>query len=200
MGELDIGKIKWNDGQLIPAVLQNYHTGKVLMVGYMNKEALEKTVETGQVWFFSRSRQALWHKGETSGNIQKVVSIACDCDYDTLLIMVDPQGPTCHLGTESCFAAGSNLLLDDLIATIQERYNTRPQDSYTSYLFNEGLDKILKKVGEEAAEVIIAGKNRAKGEIAQESGDLLYHLLVLLQEQGVALKDVLAVLRERRSK
>ncbi|MFZ7104797.1 MAG: bifunctional phosphoribosyl-AMP cyclohydrolase/phosphoribosyl-ATP diphosphatase HisIE [Peptococcaceae bacterium] len=200
MGNVDLKKIKWNHDNLVPAVLQDYLTGKVLMLGYMNEEAVTKTLETGEVWFWSRSRRTLWHKGETSGNIQKLVNITPDCDYDTLLVMVEPQGPTCHLGTESCFARGSNLLTDELIATITARYQERPENSYTSYLFNQGLDKILKKVGEEAAEVIIAAKNEGNLELAQESADLLYHLLVLFQERDINIKDILGVLRERRSK
>jgi len=198
MGGLAIEKVKWNQDNLLPAVLQDYLTGQVLMVAYMNKEALEKTIETGEAWFWSRSRQELWHKGATSGNIQKVLKLSLDCDNDTLLVLVDPEGPACHLGTKSCFNEGSQLFLDNLRRIIHERYEERPEGSYTTYLFDKGLDKILKKVGEEASEVIIAAKNPDKKELAQEAADLLYHLLVLLEERQIDLEEVLNVLKERR--
>ncbi|MFZ5943981.1 MAG: bifunctional phosphoribosyl-AMP cyclohydrolase/phosphoribosyl-ATP diphosphatase HisIE [Bacillota bacterium] len=198
MKKLDPSILKWNDDKLIPAILQDYLTGKVLMMAYMNRESLEKTMETGEAWFWSRSRQSLWHKGGTSGNIQKVLTIAADCDSDTLLLQVEPQGPACHLGSESCFAEGSNLLLDDLCNIISQRYRERPEKSYTTYLFNQGLDKILKKVGEETAEVIIAAKNHSMPELKAESADLLYHLLVLFREKELSLREVLDVLKERR--
>jgi len=191
-------EIKWNKEKLLPAVVQEYLTGKVLMAAYMNPEALEKTIETKEAWFWSRSRQELWHKGATSGNIQKVLNLSLDCDQDTLLVQVDPQGPACHLGTESCFNQGSNLFLDDLRNVIQQRYQERPEGSYTTYLFNQGLDKILKKVGEEAAEVIIAAKNSSDQELTLETADLIYHLLVLFQERQLDFDEVLNVLRERR--
>ncbi|MDN5322068.1 MAG: phosphoribosyl-AMP cyclohydrolase / phosphoribosyl-ATP pyrophosphohydrolase [Clostridia bacterium] len=198
MVRLEVTSIKWNSDNLIPAILQDYLTGKVLMMAYMNKEALEKTIATKEAWFWSRSRKTLWHKGGTSGNVQKVISIALDCDYDTLLVQVDPRGPACHLGTESCFGEGSNLLLENLIKIIEQRYQERPEKSYTTYLFNEGIDKILKKVGEEAAEVIIAAKNNTKKELAQESADLLYHLFVLFKEKDIDYRQILEVLKERR--
>lgn len=198
MDRLDIKKIKWNQDNLLPVVVQDYLTGQVLMVAYMNPEAFQKTLETGETWFWSRSRQELWHKGATSGNTQKVLNLALDCDKDTLLVEVDPQGPSCHLGTNSCFDGGSELFLDTLRKVIKQRYQDRPEGSYTTYLFDKGLDKILKKVGEEASEVIIAAKNPEQQELIQESADLLYHLLVLFQERQVNFREILNVLKERR--
>ncbi|KJS86030.1 MAG: phosphoribosyl-ATP pyrophosphatase [Peptococcaceae bacterium BICA1-8] len=198
MDRLETAEIKWNKEKLLPAVVQDYLTGKVLMVAYMNPEALEKTIETKEAWFWSRSRQELWHKGATSGNIQKVLNLSLDCDQDTLLVQVDPQGPACHLGTESCFNQGSDIFPDHLRKVIEQRYHERPEGSYTTYLFNEGLDKILKKVGEEAAEVIIAAKNSSDQELTLETADLIYHLLVLFQERQLDFREVLNVLRERR--
>jgi phosphoribosyl-ATP pyrophosphohydrolase/phosphoribosyl-AMP cyclohydrolase len=200
MDRLKNGEIKWNQDNMVPAVVQDYLSGQVLMVAYMNKEALKKTLETGETWFWSRSRQELWHKGATSGNTQKVIRISPDCDRDTLLVEVAPQGPACHLGTDSCFNEGSNLLLDDLRKVIKQRYQERPEGAYTTYLFNKGLDKILKKVGEEAAEVIIAAKNPARQELIMESADLLYHLLVLFEERKIDFREILDELKERRSK
>ena len=141
----------------------------------------------------------LWHKGATSGNTQKLVNISLDCDLDTILMEVIPQGPACHLGTESCFKEGSNLFLDDLRKIIKKRYQERPEGSYTSYLFDKGLDKILKKVGEEGAEVIIAAKNPDKKELVYEAADLLFHLLVLFEERQIDFRQILHELKERRS-
>ena len=200
MDRLKNGEIKWNQDNMVPAVVQDYLSGQVLMVAYMNKEALKKTLETGETWFWSRSRQELWHKGATSGHTPKVSRISPDCDRDTLLVEVAPQGPACHLGTDSCFNEGSNLLLDDLRKVIKQRYQERPEGAYTTYLFNKGLDKILKKVGEEAAEVIIAAKNPARQELIMESADLLYHLLVLFEERKIDFREILDELKERRSK
>ncbi len=197
--------LKFDERGLIPAVVQDYHTGQVLMVAYMNREALEKTVATGETHFYSRSRQRLWHKGETSGNIQKVKEIFYDCDADTLLVQVLPQGPACHTGARSCFyrtvggdekTAGS--ILDELAAVIADRKENMPEGSYTTYLFEKGLDKILKKVGEETAEVIIAAKNPGSGELVYETADLFYHLLVLLEEKGVTLESIWQELAKRR--
>ncbi|NLW25380.1 MAG: bifunctional phosphoribosyl-AMP cyclohydrolase/phosphoribosyl-ATP diphosphatase HisIE [Clostridia bacterium] len=199
MNELNIEEIKWNNDNLLPVIVQDYLTGKVLMLAYMNKESLTKTIQTKETWFFSRSRQSLWHKGETSGNIQKVVSWGLDCDRDTLLLQVKPTGPSCHLGRESCFEEGSETLIEELSKVIRKRAEERPAGSYTTYLFTEGLDKILKKVGEEAAEVIIAAKNKNPEEIASEMADLIYHLLVLLTEREMHLRQVLQVLVKRRS-
>lgn len=191
------------DGQgLIPAVIQNALTGKVLMLGYMNEEALSKTQEEGVVWFYSRSRSRLWKKGETSGNELEVVSLAEDCDGDALLILARPKGPTCHTGTESCFESpGVQSVIgtgvSKLVGVIDSRYLNRPEGSYTTYLFDKGLDKILKKVGEEAAEVIIASKNDDKAALVGELSDLLFHSLVLLREKGVTVTEVLEELTKR---
>jgi phosphoribosyl-ATP pyrophosphohydrolase/phosphoribosyl-AMP cyclohydrolase len=197
--------LKYDEQGLIPAVLQDVGTGRVLMVAWMNQEAYDKTLETGRAHFWSRSRKELWEKGATSGNTQEVVSIQVDCDGDTLLVQVKPAGPACHTGEESCFfqtvkgevPAGRIGFLAELDATIAKRKAQPVAGSYTNYLFDKGLDKILKKVGEEASEVIIAAKNGAKAEIAGEVSDVLYHLLVMLQETGVPLRDVLAELMRR---
>lgn len=181
---------------LVPAILQHYQTKQVLMMGYMNEEAYQKTMEEKVAWFYSRSREALWKKGETSNNIQKVVDIKLDCDGDTLLVLVDPAGPTCHLGTQSCFG-DEYFNLSILEETIQDKMNNPKEGSYTKYLVDEGLDKILKKCGEEMTEVIIAAKNKDKEEITAETSDMLYHLLVLLQQQGVSLSDIEAELAHR---
>jgi phosphoribosyl-ATP pyrophosphohydrolase/phosphoribosyl-AMP cyclohydrolase len=195
--EIDINKINWNEKGLLPVILQHYLTGKVLMVAYMNKEALGKTLATRVAWFWSRSRKTLWQKGETSGNVQRVINLYLDCDQDTLLLKVDPQGPACHLGTESCFGSDSEPLLEQLKQVLAQRNLERPEKSYSTYLFTQGLDKILKKVGEEAAEVIIAAKNNNPQELAQEAADLIYHLMVLFEASGVAYEQVWEVLQER---
>lgn len=192
-----IEKIKWGQDSLLPAVVQDYISGQVLMVAYMNPESLAKTIDTGETWFWSRSRQELWHKGEISGNTQRVVNLALDCDQDTLLVTVEAQGPACHLGTTSCFKEGSDLLLPSLQGVIKDRNQNRPEGSYTTYLFEQGIDKILKKVGEEATEVVIAAKNPQDQELVKESADLLYHLLVLFEERQIDFRQVLEVLKER---
>ena len=175
----------------------------------MNQESLTKTIETGETWFFSRSRQELWHKGATSGNTQTVVSMKYDCDQDAVLVLVEPKGPACHTGAVSCFSEGitertSSLadyqILQSLEKLIIEREKERPEGAYTTYLFEKGVDKILKKVGEEAAEVIIAAKNRDKEELKWEAADLLYHLQVLLVEQDLPFKEVLKTLEERHKR
>ncbi|MGO4928949.1 bifunctional phosphoribosyl-AMP cyclohydrolase/phosphoribosyl-ATP diphosphatase HisIE [Fundicoccus sp. Sow4_D5] len=181
---------------LVPAILQDDRTGQVLMLGYMNQEAYDKTREEGVAWFYSRSKERLWKKGESSGHIQEVVSIDVDCDQDTLLVRVKPLGPTCHTGTQSCFGDQSfNLAI--LEQTIAAKIANPQEGSYTKYLIDEGLDKILKKCGEEMTEVVLAAKNKDKEELIDESSDLLYHFLVLLQAQGVQLKNVEAKLAER---
>lgn len=201
-----IDNLKFDDNGLIPAVVQDAKTYEVLTLAYMNKESITKTIETGETWFYSRSRQELWHKGATSGNKQKVENIKFDCDKDALVVLVNPQGPACHEGTVSCF--GNSLygeqsqvlpftILQKLEEVIADREENRPEGAYTTYLFEKGVDKILKKVGEEAAEVIIAAKNRDKEELNWEAADLLYHLLVLLREQKLPLADVLGVLAKR---
>ncbi len=267
--------IRWSPDGLVTAVVQDAASKDVLMVAYMNREALKLTVESGDTWFWSRSRKELWHKGATSGNVQKVKSLAYDCDADTLLLKVVPQGPACHTGSNSCFYrelplggaageasqsrsradnatfhsgqnadngksgggetlaaadrgteeyVGSSLrgvereeakgwrkdgavdaqdrfaILAKLESTIAERELERPEGAYTTYLFDKGVDKILKKVGEEAGEVIIAAKNRSPEELRYEVSDLIYHLLVLLQEQKLPLDDVLAELDRRYNK
>jgi phosphoribosyl-AMP cyclohydrolase / phosphoribosyl-ATP pyrophosphohydrolase len=214
-----INTIKFDERGLVPAIIQDYQSGQVLMMAYMNAESLGKTMQTGQTWFYSRSRQSLWMKGESSGHIQAVKEVLYDCDEDTLLIKVEQIGAACHTGHYSCFyrnvdgqeiepavfdpdqvygsPAGPGILYE-LYDIIVERQQKMPEGSYTTYLFAKGLDKILKKVGEENAEVIIASKNRNKSEVVYETADLLYHLLVLLVEQGVSLEDIFAELKSRR--
>ncbi|AMO86828.1 bifunctional phosphoribosyl-AMP cyclohydrolase/phosphoribosyl-ATP diphosphatase HisIE [Solibacillus sp. FSL W7-1472] len=197
--------VKFNDQGLITAVVQDAQSKEVLTVAYMNEESLQKTIETNETWFYSRSRQELWHKGETSGNTQKVVSIKTDCDKDALVIEVIPAGPACHNGTTSCFTEslvenerpGSVAILPQLVEVIKQREIDMPEGAYTTYLFDKGIDKICKKVGEEATEVVIGAKNRDAEEVKWESADLLYHLLVLLQEQKVDVYEVLDVLQKR---
>lgn len=197
--------LTFDDKGLIPVIVQHAVTREVLTLAYMNEEAYKKTVETKEAWFFSRSRQELWHKGETSGNTQRVVSIQTDCDSDALVLEVLPSGPACHTGEETCFhksleqfeeASGYNVLTN-LIKTIEERQQTMPKGAYTTYLFEKGVDKICKKVGEEASEVIIASKNNDAEELKWEAADLIYHLLVLLQNQNVSYYDLLQVLQKR---
>ncbi len=204
---MDINNIKFDSKGLIPAVIQEAGSGEILMLAYMNKESLMKTIETKQTWFYSRSRQKLWHKGETSGNFQNVVSIKYDCDADTLLINARQIGVACHTGAKSCFhnTLFENEQVDDIGSIIHSLYNIidkrkkeRPEGSYTSYLFNEGQDKILKKVGEENAETIIASKNNDTQEIVYETSDLLYHLFVLLSYHQITPEMIAAELNERK--
>ncbi|PTL37341.1 bifunctional phosphoribosyl-AMP cyclohydrolase/phosphoribosyl-ATP diphosphatase HisIE [Alkalicoccus saliphilus] len=205
-------QLSFDEKGLIPAVVQDEATKEVLTLAYMNKESLNKTIETGETWFYSRSRQELWHKGATSGNIQKVTEIRVDCDQDALTVFVDPAGPACHTGAVSCFyetlweseekpaeKEARFAIIEELESLLAVREQEKPEGSYTTYLFEEGVDKILKKVGEEASEVIIAAKNRDRQELTWESADLLYHWLVLLQEQKLPLDDVLNRLKERHS-
>ncbi|MGE7692132.1 bifunctional phosphoribosyl-AMP cyclohydrolase/phosphoribosyl-ATP diphosphatase HisIE [Lysinibacillus sp. NPDC097214] len=197
--------IKFDEKGLVTAVVQDANTKEVLTVAYMNKESLEKTLESGETWFFSRSRQELWHKGATSGHTQKIVSIKADCDGDALVVEVIPAGPACHNGTTSCFTeiiqqnakVGSVEILSKLVNVIAKREQEMPVGAYTTYLFDKGIDKICKKVGEEATEVVIGAKNRDTEEVKWEAADLMYHLLVLLQEQKVSIYDVLQVLEKR---
>jgi phosphoribosyl-AMP cyclohydrolase / phosphoribosyl-ATP pyrophosphohydrolase len=203
--------VKFDERGLAPAVVQDSETRQVLMLAYMNAESLQRTLDTGETWFWSRSRGELWHKGETSGNTQRVVDIVLDCDGDTLVIKVAPAGPACHTGETSCFhnviqaatdssrgAGDLGDVLSGLYSLVEERKQKRPEGSYTSYLFDQGLDKILKKVGEESAETMIAAKNEDRNELAKESCDLLYHLIVLLVERGVGLTDLRDELVRRR--
>jgi phosphoribosyl-AMP cyclohydrolase / phosphoribosyl-ATP pyrophosphohydrolase len=167
----------------------------------MNKEALQLTLERRETYLWSRSRQQLWHKGETSGNSQKVTKVSLDCDNDAVLVEVEPLGPACHTGAYSCFGVEPELegVLQELYSVIEQRKEKRPDGSYTTYLFNSGLDKILKKVGEEATETIVAAKNSDSQRLVSETGDLLYHLLVLLVERGVTLDEITRELKERRN-
>jgi len=195
-----IERAKFGPDGLIPAVVQDARTREVLTVAYMNEEALRLTLERRETYFWSRSRRQLWHKGETSGNSQKVTNVSLDCDNDTVLVEVEPRGPACHTGAYSCFGVEPRLegVLRELYSVVEERKEKRPEGSYTTYLFNSGLDKILKKVGEEATETIVAAKNEDPARLVSETGDLLYHLLVLLVERGISLEEILKELRERR--
>ncbi|MEC1750740.1 bifunctional phosphoribosyl-AMP cyclohydrolase/phosphoribosyl-ATP diphosphatase HisIE [Bacillus mojavensis] len=200
-------ELRFNEDGLIPAIVQDAASKEVLTLAYMNRESYEKTMETKETWFYSRSRQELWRKGETSGNTQAVKGIRYDCDQDALVVLVEPSGPACHTGSYSCFTkekteeqtSGRFDIISELERVIAERQAEMPEGAYTTYLFHEGVDKILKKVGEEASEVIIAAKNRDHEELKWEAADLLYHLLVLLREQALPLDDVLEVLRKRHS-
>jgi phosphoribosyl-AMP cyclohydrolase / phosphoribosyl-ATP pyrophosphohydrolase len=193
-------KAKFNNDGLIPAVVQDAGTREVLTVAYMNQEALRLTLEKGETYFYSRSRKALWHKGDTSGNFQKVQRVSLDCDSDTVLIEVVPMGPACHTGSYSCFGVepGFSGSIEQLYEVVAERKETRPEGSYTSRLFNEGIDKIVKKLGEEAVETIIAAKNESSQRIVEETADLLYHLVVTLVEKGVTLEEIQVELQKRK--
>ena len=215
---VDISKVKFDEKGLVPAIVQE-ESGQVLMLAYMNKESLEKTIETGLTWFWSRSRGCLWQKGETSGNIQQVKEISYDCDGDTLLVRVHQRGVACHTGTYSCFSGrrlppeqtGKDVavvppekqqslavVLNELYDVIKDRQLHPIDGSYTNYLFDHGQDKILKKVGEEAVETVIASKNNVRKEIIYEMGDLWYHCLVLLAFHGISPEELFAELMSRR--
>jgi phosphoribosyl-AMP cyclohydrolase / phosphoribosyl-ATP pyrophosphohydrolase len=208
--DFDARELKFDERGLIPAIVQEAQTGEVLMLAYMNRESLEKTVTSGQTYFWSRSRNILWHKGETSGNTQTVRSITVDCDNDALLVRVDQKGVACHTGEHSCFyrtafggetpSASLVEVLSSLSRRIHQRKEEMPDGSYTTKLFKEGTDRILKKVGEEAGEIIIAAKNHNAGEIAWEVADLLYHLLVMMEQEGVPLSKVSEELERRAIK
>jgi phosphoribosyl-ATP pyrophosphohydrolase/phosphoribosyl-AMP cyclohydrolase len=203
-------RIKFDDKGLVPAVVQDGVSGQVRMLGYMNREALALTAQTGRLHFWSRSRQQLWMKGETSGNIHHVLEVRTDCDGDTLLVQVQADGPTCHLGTESCFEGEpvatletlptTSRVVDEVAAVVAARRVNPVNGSYTNYLLEQGIDKIGKKIGEEAAEVIIAAKNADSAALAAESSDLIYHLLVLLEAAGVPREEVWNVLSTRRGR
>ena len=201
----DIKNLKYNQDGLIPAIITDAADGAVLMLGYMNAESLGITLEKKKVCFFSRSRQKLWLKGETSGNFLNVVSIKTDCDADTLLITANPDGPTCHTGARSCFFediyededAEEAFCLDNLMKLIEGRKTNPKEGSYTTYLFEKGIDKILKKVGEECTEVIIAGKGGDRAEAIYEIADLTYHVLVMMTEMGISIDEVRAELASR---
>lgn len=221
MTMIAVEDLKYDERGLMPVVVQDAVTREVLTVAYMNAESLRRTLADGETWFWSRSRAQLWHKGETSGHIQRVRGLAVDCDNDSLVVFVEPTGPACHSGARSCFHnevesdssfAGDNLrerlgqsislgaTLEELHALIESRRRERLEGSYTTYLFEQGLDKILKKIGEEASETIIAAKNVDAPAFVAEVSDLLYHLLVLLVERGVKLEEVKAELSRRDGK
>lgn len=194
---LDIEKLKFDERGLIPAIVVDEVSKKVLTLAYMNRESLEISMEKGLTCFWSRSRGELWLKGETSGNYQHIVSITADCDYDALVVTVEPDGPACHTGTFSCFenpvwqADGKqDFSLGSLMEMLKERKEKMPEGSYTTYLFEKGVDKILKKVGEESTEVIIAGKADDKAETIYEIADLAYHVMVLMVEMGIDVSDI----------
>lgn len=194
---IDINMLKFDDKGLIPAIVVDADSNKVLTLAYMNKESLEITMAKGLTCFYSRSRQELWLKGETSGNYQHVVSITADCDGDALTVRVRKDGPACHMGTDSCFTQEvfsgdepDGFALESLYQLLQGRKATLPEGSYTTYLFQKGLDKILKKVGEENTEVIIAAKAQDKAETIYEIADLAYHVMVLMVEMGISLEDI----------
>ena len=194
---IDIAQLKFDEKGLIPAIVVDAVTKRVLTLAYMNKESLEISMEKGLTCFWSRSRQELWLKGETSGNYQHIVSITADCDKDALVVMVEPEGPACHLGTESCFEnpvfqsqERHEFSYQGLMQLIEGRKKEKKEGSYTTYLFEKGLDKILKKVGEESTEVIIAAHARDKKETIYEIADLAYHVMVLMIEAGISLEDI----------
>ena len=196
--ELDFEKMNG----LIPAIIQDNYTQKVLMLGFMNKEAYEKTVETGKVTFFSRTKNRLWTKGEQSGNFLHVVSIKADCDNDTLLIMVHPDGPVCHTGTDTCWGEKNEqdiMFLKELQDFINRRRQEMPEKSYTTSLFNSGVNKMAQKVGEEAVETVIEACNGTDERLIYEGADLLYHLIVLLTYKGYRIEDLARELKERHS-
>ena len=195
--EIDFEK----QGGLVPAIIQDSITNNVLMLGYMNQEAYEQTIKTGKVTFWSRSRQCLWTKGETSGNFLNLVSIKSDCDNDTLLVRVNPVGPACHLGTDTCWGENNEanplLFLTELQDFINKRHEEMPEGSYTTSLFKKGVNKMAQKVGEEAIETVIEATNGTDDKLIYESSDLLYHLIVLLTSKGLRIEDVVKELQMR---
>lgn len=212
-------QIQYDAHGLVPAIVQDAVSKEVLMLAYMNSESLQRTIQTGDTWFWSRSRQELWNKGATSGHTQKVKSLRYDCDADTLLVIVEQVGPACHNGTYTCFTANIPLevegsvqeaapastvdrfaILGELEAVIASRDAERPEGAYTTYLFEKGVDKILKKVGEETAEVIIAAKNKDNEELRYEASDLIFHLMVLLRNNKLPLDDIMKELANRHVK
>ncbi len=215
--KIAIEDIKFDERGLVPAIVQDANTLQVLTLAYMNRESLERTLAEHETWFWSRSRSSLWHKGETSGNKQRVVEVSLDCDHDALRVLVVPEGPACHTGARTCFhndlqsasqdeegregkQADLGEILSGLYALIESRKRERPEGSYTTYLLDQGLDKILKKVGEESAETIIAAKNEDHNALVRESSDLLYHLLVLFVDRGLTLNEVRDELLSRSGK
>ena len=201
---IDIEKLKFDENGLIPAVVVDAFSKKVLTVAYMNKESLKISMEKGLTCFYSRSRKELWLKGETSGNYQHIVSITADCDYDALTVVVEKDGPACHLNTDSCFTNEvyraedrHEFCIEGLYDLLVGRKENMPEGSYTTYLFQKGIDKILKKVGEECTEVIIAGKANDKKEAIYEIADLAYHVMVMMVEMGISVEDVQRELASR---
>ena len=197
--------VRFDERGLVPAVVQDARTREVLTLAYMNEESVRRTLSEGETWFWSRSREELWHKGATSGNTQRVVEVRADCDSDALVVLVEPRGPACHTGAASCFGSergevGANLgvALEEVYRVVAERRREMPEGSYTTYLFEKGLNKILKKVGEESAETIIAAKDGDDEALKAETADLLYHLVVMLVERGLTLEDVGRELARRR--
>lgn len=194
---IDLDTIKFDEKGLIPAIVVDAESKKVLTLAYMNRESLEISMKEGRACFFSRSRQELWRKGETSGNVQHIVSITADCDRDALTVEVIKDGPACHLGTDSCFSnpvfhsdLPDPFTLEGLMKLLEGRKTEKKEGSYTTYLFEKGIDKILKKVGEETTEVIVAGKGGDKRETIYEIADLTYHVMVLMIEMGISLEDI----------
>nr|WP_252344869.1 bifunctional phosphoribosyl-AMP cyclohydrolase/phosphoribosyl-ATP diphosphatase HisIE [Hallella faecis] len=188
-------------GGLVPAIIQDAVTKNVLMLGFMNEEAYQKTIDTKKVTFWSRTRNCLWTKGETSGNYLNLVDIRLDCDNDTLLVKVHPQGPTCHLGTDTCWGEDNSLnpilFLSELQNFINKRHQEMPENSYTTSLFKKGINKMAQKVGEEATETIIEATNGTNDQLVYESSDLLYHLIVMLTAKGLSIEDVASELIKR---
>ena len=201
MPVLQSENLAWEKGNgLLPAIIQDVNTAQVLMLGYMNADALAKTLETKKVTFYSRSKDRLWTKGETSGNWLDFVGAEIDCDGDTILIQARPNGPVCHTGSRTCFndhAASSNAFLDQLSALIAERHHTMPEKSYTTSLFRDGTARIAQKVGEEGVELALARMKNDVEETKNEAADLLFHMMVLLEDAGLVLSDVVTVLQER---
>ncbi|WP_249871395.1 bifunctional phosphoribosyl-AMP cyclohydrolase/phosphoribosyl-ATP diphosphatase HisIE [Oceanobacillus saliphilus] len=205
--EINIEQLSFNEDGLIPAIVQDANTGIVLTLAYMNNDSLLKTIQTKETWFFSRKRQELWNKGETSGNKQEVKKISFDCDADALLVQVYPLGPACHTGEETCFHHAlyenempSHDIVHQVIARIKDRRENPVEGAYTSYLFEKGIDKILKKIGEETTEVVIGAKNNDKEELTSEISDLTYHTLVLMELMGISIGDVKEELKKRHIK
>ncbi len=204
MKDLDVSTLDWEKvAGLVPAVVQHARTGAVLMLGYMDRKALARTLESRRVVFYSRTKQRLWEKGETSGNVLDVVEVTADCDRDALLVRADPRGPVCHLGTETCFAAAtppalaSLAFLARLEGVIEERLAQKPEGSYTARLASEGTVRVAQKFGEEALELVLAGAGEDDSRVVSEAADALFHLLLLLRQRGLALDRVVAELEAR---
>ena len=202
---IDINELKFDENGLIPAVVTDAESGAVLMLAYMNAESLKISIGEGRTCFWSRSRNELWRKGDTSGNVQHIVSIRADCDGDALAVSVKKEGPACHTGAESCFFrdiygnAAESFTLNELYSIVTDRKKNRKPGSYTTYLFEKGIDKILKKIGEESAEVIIAGKSGVKADTIYELADLAYHSMVLMVEMGITTEEVKKELASRHA-